>query len=45
MKLRSKPIFLKYFGLFKYEKIAVRENKYVRKLVFDGCAKLNPREN
>ena len=25
-------ISLKYFGLFKFEKIAVRENQYVRKL-------------
>ena len=40
MKLRSKPISLKYFGLFKFEKIAMRKNKYVRKLVFDGCAKI-----
>ena len=24
---------LKYFGLFKFEKIAVRENKYARKLM------------
>ena len=44
MKLRSKPIPLKYFGLFKFEKIAVRENKYARKLVFDRCAKINTRE-
>ena len=44
MKLRSKPISLKYFELFKFEKIAVRENKYERKLVFDHCAKINMRE-
>ena len=44
MKLRSKSISLKYFGLFKFEQIAVRENKYVRKLVFDRCAKINTRE-
>ena len=30
MKLGSKPIPLKYFGLFKFEKIALGENKYVR---------------
>ena len=44
MKLRSKPIFLKYFGLFKFEKVAVCENKYARKLVFDSCAKINTRK-
>ena len=30
---RSKPICIKYFGLFKFEKIAVREIKSARKLV------------
>ena len=44
MELRSKPISLKYFGLFKFGKIAVCENKFVRKLVFDHCAKINTRE-
>ena len=34
---------LKYFGLFTFEKLVVRENKYVRKLVFDRCAKINER--
>ena len=40
----SKPISSKYFGLFKFEKIAVNENKYARKLVFKGCAKINTRK-
>ena len=39
MKPRSKPIPLKYFSLFKFEKIA-----RARKLVFDRCAKINTRE-
>ena len=33
MKLQSKRIPLKYFGLFQFEKIAKREKKYARKLV------------
>ena len=41
MKRRSKTISLKYFGLFKFENIVVRENKYAQKLVFDRCAKTN----
>ena len=44
MKPRSKPISLKYFGLFKFEKIGICENKYARKLAFDRCAKVNTRE-
>ena len=44
MKPRSKHISLKYFGLFKFEKIGICENNYARKLVFDRCAKINTRE-
>ena len=44
MKLRSKAISLEYFGLFKFEKRAVRENKYAQKLVFERWAKINTRE-
>ena len=44
MKLPSKPISLRYFALFKFEKTAVCEIKYARILVFDGCAKVNTRE-
>ena len=39
-----KTYFLKYFGLFKFEKIAVCENKHAGKLVFDRCAKINTRK-
>ena len=35
---------LKYFELFKFEKIPMSENKYARKLVFDRCANINTRE-
>ena len=43
--IKRVPIPLKYFGLlFKFEKIAVRKNKYAQKLVLDGCAKINTRK-
>ena len=44
MRLQSKPIPLKYFDLFNFEKIPVSENKYARKIVLDRCAKINTRE-